>query len=720
MRWRTRIAALTLLVGALLALASAGAWALASAGGAAWLRFSGGVSLGWCLAIVAISLLLALPRRPFVGIFGTIGGAWIAGYASELAGGPMVDMPRVFGNFWFVLPVAGIPVAGLSGLAHASRLRWFGRGIATLWLLGSVAWLLRTRSSTFPTSVDDGIVAIAIQWVGLLAFGPWAAWLALELIRGRVAERSRRRWFVDTPTTDDYRRARTPYGRWPPRFAYLAAISAALSAFTLAIDRVGQQADLGADIVEAAFGVGVASLAFILGRTTPRLGANRFRWAASIPHLGIVFGLTEAGVLGGFVLTTDGDISGTPERVVLLIGLGVIGWWALRVAARQRSSARRRGLLGGAGLMVTSFVAAGLDNLPAIRDLSALIVALPLGLLATWLWQLAAELQGGVARPASVFKLPGIEPLPALPPHAERPTSIVPAPAFGPGAMSPTRFGVAELARRMGLTVEELQAARPVYRTVHVRKRAGGTRTLLVPDAATKALQRRLLRRVLGRVPVHPAAHGFERGRSIVSNAAMHAGRRVVVKMDVVDFFGSTSARRVRRLYRVLGWDAEAADILMRWTTQEGGLPAGAPTSPRVANLVNVQLDARLARLAVALGATYTRYADDLTFSFYADDHAALADLLGATRRIAKQHGYRLHVERKLQIRRRHHRQVVTGLVVNQRVALPRVRRRWLRAVEHRIYAGGEATINREQLRGWQAFESMVVAVPPDRDGIRT
>ena len=244
-----------------------------------------------------------------------------------------------------------------------------------------------------------------------------------------------------------------------------------------------------------------------------------------------------------------------------------------------------------------------------------------------------------------------------------------------------------------GLTVADLRAARPTYRHVPIRKRSGGLRMLLVPDDATKALQRRLLRRVLARIPVHAAAHGFERGRSIVSNAAPHTGRAVVVRMDVIDFFGTTSVRRVRRLFRVLGWDAETAELLTRLTTSDGGLPTGAPTSPRLANLVNVLLDARLAALAEALGARYTRYADDLTFSFERDDHAALADLLGATRRIAPAHGYELHVERKLQIRRRHHRQTVTGLVVNERVALPRHRRRWLRAVEHHLYSGREATL---------------------------
>ena len=233
-------------------------------------------------------------------------------------------------------------------------------------------------------------------------------------------------------------------------------------------------------------------------------------------------------------------------------------------------------------------------------------------------------------------------------------------------------------------------------------------RELRVPDPATKAIQRRLLHGLLDRVPVHPAAHGFERDRSIVTNALPHAGRAVVIRMDIVDFFGTTSERRVRRLFRVLGWDAETAALLTRLTTDGGALPQGAPTSPRLANLVNVRLDARLAALAVRLGGTYTRYADDLTFSFAETQHGALADLLAATTKIIRQEGYALHLDRKLQIRRRHHRQTVTGLVINDHVALPRSRRRWLRAVEHHVYTGRPASISRDQLAGWQALEAMI------------
>jgi hypothetical protein len=273
---------------------------------------------------------------------------------------------------------------------------------------------------------------------------------------------------------------------------------------------------------------------------------------------------------------------------------------------------------------------------------------------------------------------------------------------------SPVRFGLDELVTRSGLRGEDLLAVAPAYRSVRVPKRSGGERVLRVPDPATKAIQRRLLHSVFDGIPIHPAAHGFERGRSILTNALPHTGRAIVIRMDLVDFFGSTSERRVRRLFRVLGWDAETAALLTRLTTDGGALPQGAPTSPRLANLVNVRLDARLAALAETLGATYTRYADDLTFSFAEANHAAVADLLAATRKVVRQQGYRLHLDRKLQIRRRHHRQTVTGLVVNDRVALPRARRRWLRAVEHHVYSGKPASLTRDQLTGWQAFESMI------------
>ncbi len=289
--------------------------------------------------------------------------------------------------------------------------------------------------------------------------------------------------------------------------------------------------------------------------------------------------------------------------------------------------------------------------------------------------------------------------------------------------------GIGELARRLGLAEEELRTLEPAYRSFTLPKRSGGTRQILAPDDRLKAVQRRILRRLLGRLRSHPSAAGFERGRSIVTNALPHVGKPVVVRLDLKEFFPSTRAGRVKKYFRKIGWNREAAWLLTRLCTHQGGLPQGAPTSPRLSNLVNHRLDARLAALAAytgplyyrnprtgeritatenRIGVTYTRYADDLTFSFDVDHAHAVHSLILRVRRIVAREGYELHLRKKLQIRRRHQCQRVTGLVVNQRVGLPRATRRWLRAVEHRLARSGRATLTPAQLAGWRALQRMV------------
>ena len=96
---------------------------------------------------------------------------------------------------------------------------------------------------------------------------------------------------------------------------------------------------------------------------------------------------------------------------------------------------------------------------------------------------------------------------------------------------------VEELARRLGMSAGELRAFSPKYTEVLIPKRSGGRRKLSVPDAKTKALQRFVLRRLLSRLRTDPSAIGFQPGKSIVDNALPHVGRRVVIHLDVVDFF---------------------------------------------------------------------------------------------------------------------------------------------------------------------------------------
>jgi RNA-directed DNA polymerase len=269
-------------------------------------------------------------------------------------------------------------------------------------------------------------------------------------------------------------------------------------------------------------------------------------------------------------------------------------------------------------------------------------------------------------------------------------------------------LGIPELARRLAINENELRTHSPRYEQVTLKKRSGGVRVLDVPDDQTKALQRRILRLLLARLKAHPAAHAYERKRSIATNAARHVKQQVIVKMDIVDFFNRTGSDRVERYFRAIGWSREAAQCLTRVVTYNGGLPQGAPTSPRLANLVNIGLDHAITKRASRLHGTYTRYADDITISFPEDWPSRMRGIIYQVRALAKAHGYRLHGRPKLGTYRRHQRQQVCGVVVNDKLSLPRALRRRLRAIRHRLSQGRDASLTAAQLDGWSAYEKMI------------
>ncbi|MCG3181034.1 MAG: hypothetical protein BIFFINMI_03402 [Phycisphaerae bacterium] len=222
------------------------------------------------------------------------------------------------------------------------------------------------------------------------------------------------------------------------------------------------------------------------------------------------------------------------------------------------------------------------------------------------------------------------------------------------------------------------------YRAVEIPKRNGSTRTLHVPPPPLKFIQRRILKRILGRVDLAPCVKGFRRGYSIRGNAWPHVGKDVVLNLDLRDFFPTITAARVFGMFKSLGLDKPTADVLTRLTTCQGRLPQGAPTSPAISNIICRKLDRRLEGLARSAGAAYTRYADDLTFS----GPAGIQSILPLVRRIIGEEGFAVAPE-KLRVTRRCRRQQVTGLVVNEKVAVPRQERRRLRAIVHNCVRDG-------------------------------
>jgi hypothetical protein len=178
----------------------------------------------------------------------------------------------------------------------------------------------------------------------------------------------------------------------------------------------------------------------------------------------------------------------------------------------------------------------------------------------------------------------------------------------------------------------------------------------------------------------------------------------------------------VYQAFRALGWGREASRVLTNICCHQEHLPQGAPTSPALSNLVCRKLDTRLAALverahgsskvAPIQGGRYTRYADDLTFSF-ADFGGAGTDstsraVLGSIRGILEAEGFQIQMKKKVRVQRAHHRQTATGLVVNRVVNLPREARRKIRAMQHRERMGQLDAREKAQLRGWEALAGMV------------
>jgi hypothetical protein len=233
------------------------------------------------------------------------------------------------------------------------------------------------------------------------------------------------------------------------------------------------------------------------------------------------------------------------------------------------------------------------------------------------------------------------------------------------------------------------------YSRFAIPKKKGGVRVLSSPKRRLRAAQTWLLKNVLEPLPVHEAAAAFRPGKSVVDNATPHANRAVVVKVDLKDFFPSLGMRRAKGFFESLGYNEGVSTIFALLSTEtpripvtfdgkrrfvvvskQRGLPQGACTSPALTNLLCRRLDVRLTGAANAFGFTYTRYADDITFS-HTSEKAPVGALLALVRKIVSEENLVVN-EEKTQVLRPSDRQTVTGLVINGSDT-PRVSREDLR-----------------------------------------
>jgi len=283
------------------------------------------------------------------------------------------------------------------------------------------------------------------------------------------------------------------------------------------------------------------------------------------------------------------------------------------------------------------------------------------------------------------------------------------------------------------------------YRYRWIPKSSGGSRLVEVPKPRLKQIQRLILHEILSCVEPHEAAHAFRSGRSTVSGAAAHIGQRIVLRIDLREFYPSVHSSRVQAVFRTLGYPEPVARLLTGLCTNavpdevlESGLPAanacttatgltlahlpqGAPTSPALANLCCFRLDCRLAGLAKAMGIHYTRYADDLIFSGGREFERNLRRFRIFVCAILLNEGFAIR-RRKTRVMRSGSRQEVTGLVVNHRLNVPRNEFDRLKAILHNCATRGPQSQNRdgldnfrEHLRGRIAYVRMIHRQRGDR-----
>ena len=242
-------------------------------------------------------------------------------------------------------------------------------------------------------------------------------------------------------------------------------------------------------------------------------------------------------------------------------------------------------------------------------------------------------------------------------------------------------FGIetkCQLAKLLGISssdLDDLTSNRRCYYSSHkLRKSDGSYRTLRVPVGPLKTLQEKVKENILDSIQPLDCIHGGVQGRSVMTNALPHVGKEMVFTLDIKDFFPSVCPQAVQAIFERLGFGGQAARALVDITTFDQQLPQGAPTSTGVANLAMFRADLRLRNLARIHGFAYTRYVDDLTFS----GEKRLLGLRHLIQRIIEDEGFKVKVE-KTHTMHAGERQVVTQLVVNSKLNLPKERRQEIR-----------------------------------------
>lgn len=270
-----------------------------------------------------------------------------------------------------------------------------------------------------------------------------------------------------------------------------------------------------------------------------------------------------------------------------------------------------------------------------------------------------------------------------------------------------------------------------LYITFTIPKKNGGERVIHAPKKELKFLQKKLADILWEcylesleskskdknfKIPV--LSHAFEKGKSIITNSQMHRNKKYILNIDLKNFFDSFNFGRVRGFFikdRDFAVSPEIATVIAQIACYQGKLPQGAPSSPIITNLITRILDYRIVKIAKKYRFTYSRYADDMTFSTNRELNSnklraskELENFLTELEEIIISSGFEIN-PKKTRLSNNMQRQEVTGLVVNKKINVKREYIKNTRAMAFQLYKDGAFEIDKKpgtlnQLTGRFAF----------------
>lgn len=213
-------------------------------------------------------------------------------------------------------------------------------------------------------------------------------------------------------------------------------------------------------------------------------------------------------------------------------------------------------------------------------------------------------------------------------------------------------------------------SSKSFYRKFRIPKKSGGYREIHEPLPMLKEVQKWILKNILYKASISPFAKAYIPNKNIKDNVRFHKKKKLIVKLDIEDFFNNITNKQVNNFFLYAGYEKKLAFFLTSLITMNNSLPQGAPTSPYMSNIVMKSFDTDISKICQKNKILYTRYADDLTFS----GNVNKQKIINSCEKRLEKIGLKLNLE-KTKVLKPHNKQSVTGIIVNEKVQIDRISR---------------------------------------------